>query len=106
MAAGENLAKPGQDSLGKDQQHPQWSSDRQVLNSVLEGQPTDYNLAELARLRIRYRGFPGARDILADLDKALSRWQLTETELFAKTRQIHELAQVYKGRGSRRDDWS
>jgi hypothetical protein len=102
MASGENSSG----SLGKDQQHPQWSSDRQVLNAILEGQPTDYNLAELARLRIRYRGFPGARDILADLDKALSRWQLTEAELFAKTQQIHELAQVYKGRGSRRDDWS
>ncbi len=91
---------------GKDQQHPQWSSDRQVLNAILEGQPTDYHLAELARLRIRYRGFPGARDILADLDQALSRWQLSEAELFAKTRQIHQLAQVYQGRGSRRDDWS
>lgn len=101
MAAGGNSS-----AQGKDQQHPQWSSDRQVLNSILEGQMTDYNLAELARLRIRYRGFPGARDILADLDKALSRWQLTEAELFAKTRQIHQLAQVYKGRGSQRDDWS
>jgi len=67
---------------------------------------TDYSLAELARLRIRYRGFPGARDILADLDKALNRWQLTEAELFTKTRQIHQVAQVYKGRGSQRDDWS
>jgi len=102
MAAGDNSSS----SLSKDQQHPQWSSDRQVLNTILEGQLTDYNLAELARLRIRYRGFPGARDILTDLDKALNRWQLTEAELFDKTRQIHQLAQVYKGRGSQRDDWS
>lgn len=107
MAPGESLSNSlDKNPLGKDQQHPQWSSDRQVLNAILEGQMTDYNLVELARLRIRYRGFPGARDILADLDRALSRWQITEAELFAKTRQIHSLAQVYRGRGSQRDDWS
>lgn len=90
----------------KDQQHPQWSSDRQIVNTLLEGQPTDYNLAELARLRIRYHGFPGARDIQADLDKVLHQWQLTEETLLIKTRQIHQAAQVYRGRGSQREDWS
>jgi len=95
-----------QASENKDQQHPLWSSDRQTLNSILAGEPTDYNLAELARLRIRYRGFPGARDIHVDLDKALERWELTEDTLFAKTRQIHAKVQVYKGRGSQREDWS
>lgn len=57
----------------KDQQHPQWESDRQVTNALLSAEPTDYNLAELARLRIRYRGFPGARDIQADLEKILAQ---------------------------------
>ncbi len=90
----------------KDQQHPQWSADREVVNALLAGDPTDYNLAELARLRIRYQEFPGARDIQADLERVLQRWQLTETELFNRTQQIHQLAQVYKGRGAKREDWS
>jgi hypothetical protein len=91
----------------KDQQHPMWSNDRQIVNTLLEGQPTDYNLSELARLRIRYHGFPGARDIQSDLDKVLEQWKLTEEALFIKTREIHQTSQVYKGRGNRqREDWS
>ncbi len=91
----------------KDQQHPLWNSDRQLVNALLEGSPTDFNLAELARLRIRYKGFPGARDIQNDLDKVLKQWDLTEDALYEKTRQIHATGQVYKGRGSKRDDdWS
>lgn len=100
MAA--NVENSGQ----KDQQHPLWSSDRQIVNQLLEAQPTDYNLAELARLRIRYLSFPGARDIQADLDKVLQQWQLSEVDLFAKTRQIHQTAQVYRGRNNQREDWS
>jgi hypothetical protein len=90
----------------KDQQHPLWSSDRAIVDGLLRDEPTDYNLAELARLRIRYRGFPGARDIQRDLDTVLQRWDLTEEALFAKTRQIHSTTQVYKGRGSQKEDWS
>jgi hypothetical protein len=93
-------------SENKDQQHPLWSRDRQVINTLLGAEASDYNLVELARLRVRYKGFPGARDIQADLDKALAQWQLSEEELFAKSRTIHAAAQVYKGRGSQRDDWS
>lgn len=90
----------------KDQEHPLWNSDRQIVNSLLEGQPTDYNLAELARLKIRYNGFPGARDIQADLEKVLQQWGLTEETLFEKARQIHTETQPYKGRGAKREDWS
>ncbi|MDX2213318.1 MAG: DUF3288 family protein [Oculatellaceae cyanobacterium bins.114] len=90
----------------KDQQHPLWGNDRQLVNTLLEAQPTDFHLVELARLYIRYQDFPGARDIQADLNKVLSQWGLTEETLFEKSRQIHQLAQVYKGRGSQREDWS
>ncbi|MBD1870611.1 DUF3288 family protein [Oculatella sp. FACHB-28] len=93
-------------SASKDQQHPLYKSDRDIINSLLAGEPNDYNLVELARLRIRYRGFPGARDIQADLEKVLEQWQLSETALYEKTRQIHQIAKVYKGRGSQREDWS
>jgi Protein of unknown function (DUF3288) len=90
----------------KDQQHPLWNSDRQVVDTLMNGEPNEYNLAELARLRMRYNGFPGARDIRSDLDNILKKWQLTEEMLFEKTRQIHDIGQVYKGRGVKRDDWS
>ncbi len=90
----------------KDQQHPQYSADRQVVNQLLAGEASDYNLVELARLIIRYQGFPGARDIQADLQKALTRWQLTEAALFAKTRAIHQQGEIYKGLGRGREDWS
>ncbi len=91
---------------GKDQQHPLWSRDRQLADMLLNGEPTELNLAELARLKMRYQGFPGARDIQTDLNKTLARWGLTEPELFAKTRQIHATMQVYKGRANKQEDWS
>ncbi|TVP65022.1 MAG: DUF3288 family protein [Leptolyngbya sp. LCM1.Bin17] len=90
----------------QDQQHPQYKSDRHVVNQLLAGEATDYNLVELARLMIRYDGFPGARDIQADLQKALNRWQLSAAELFEKTRAIHQQGEVYRGLGRGREDWS
>ncbi|BAU11827.1 hypothetical protein LEP3755_23300 [Leptolyngbya sp. NIES-3755] len=90
----------------KDQEHPLWKLDREIVDGLLAGEATDWNLAELARLRIRYNGFPGARDIQADLDKVLKQWNLSEDALFEKTRTIHAESQPYKGRGAKRDDWS
>ena len=92
----------------KDQSHPQEKPDGQVVASLLQGEPTDYNLAELARLRIRYQGFPGARQVCADLDKILEQWNLTEPELFAKTRQIHSQGTPYsvRRRNQNTEDWS
>ena len=92
----------------KDQQHPLYSRDRLIVNTLLQEGPTDYNLAELGRLKIRYRGFPGARDIQADLETVLQRWELTEEELFAKTRQIHATTRIYELRSNKREeeDWS
>ncbi len=91
----------------KEQQHPLWRRDRQVVDRLLAEEPTDFNLAELARLKIRYRGFPGAWDIQRDLDKLLQRWNLTEETLFAKTREIHAGAPVYQVRGNKNEeDWS
>jgi hypothetical protein len=89
-----------------DQQHPQWNTDRQVVNQLLGAEPTDYNLAELARLIIRYRGFPGGRDIQADLVKILKQWSLSEPALFEKTRAIHAQAQIYSVRSNKREDWN
>jgi hypothetical protein len=90
----------------QDQQHPLWGRDRQAVDHLMQAEPTDLNLVELARLRIRYTDFPGARDIQSDLDAIMARWQLTEAALFAKTREIHDAGAVYRGRSNRQDDWS
>jgi len=94
------------DTNQTEQAHPQERNDRQIVETLLNGQPTDYNLCELARLWIRYDGFPGARDIQADLAKTMEQWNLTEDSLFAKTRQIHQQGQIYKSRDAQREDWS
>jgi hypothetical protein len=90
----------------KEQQHPQWSSDRQVVNQLLVGEPTDFNCAELARMMVRYRGFPGGRDIQTDLEKTLKRWGLTEEALYEKTRQIHARETIYTVRTNKKEDWN
>ncbi|MBD2347041.1 DUF3288 family protein [Anabaena subtropica] len=91
----------------KDQQHPLYNRDRPFIDILLTQGATDHNLAELARLKIRYQGFPGARDIQQDLDKVLQQWGLTESELFEKTRQIHEIGGIYKSRGKKDEqDWN
>lgn len=94
----------------RDQQHPQYATDRDLLNQVMarvQEQPrSDWVLAEVARLRIRYQGFPGARDLQRDLDEILQQWGLSEEELFAQTRKIHERGQVYDRSFSKRDDWA
>ena len=88
------------------QTHPLWHKDRLTLNQILQGEMTDLHLVELARLKIRYNGFPGAQDIQTDLEKALKRWQLTEDSLFERTRQIHSTGEVYRGSGNDKEDWS
>ena len=90
-----------------DQQHPQAKKDRQLIDRLRQENPTDFNLCELARLRIRYHNFPGAREIQRDLDLLLSQWQGSEAELFAKTRQIHAKGKVYQRPGNEeQQDWS
>jgi len=91
-----------------DRRHPQAHTDRLTVRQILTGDRTPENLAELARLRIRYRGFPGAYDIQDDLDRALERWELSEEDLFVQTREIHAGKPIYKARTNKKDeeDWS
>ncbi|MFB2936069.1 DUF3288 family protein [Aerosakkonemataceae cyanobacterium BLCC-F154] len=90
----------------QEQQHPLYKGDREILDKLLQNDPTDYNMAELARLKIRYRGFPGAKDIQSDLEKVLQKWQMDEEQLFATTRQIHAKGLVYKTRDNDSEDWA
>lgn len=92
----------------QDQKHPQEASDRATLDNLLGREsPDNWALAELARLRIRYHQFPGARTIQADLDQLLVKWNLDETALFAQTRAIHAAAPIYEGRSRKAGvaDW-
>jgi hypothetical protein len=99
-------------SSPQSQRHPQESRDRQVLDELQNSSPEEKkSLAELARLRIRYKGFPGATEIKADLDLLLSQWGLTEDELFRRTREIHSQERIYQVKGKRiqqeqKDDWT
>lgn len=92
----------------QDQKHPQEKRDRALVDRLLAEGKSDFNLVELARLRIRYRGFPGARTIQKDLDRLLTQWELTEAELFALTRQLHASGQIYRRsrNGEEAQDWS
>lgn len=91
----------------KDQRHPQYTKDRQIVNDLLtQTEPKNRDYAELGRLTIRYKDFVGARDIQADLLKVLNNWQLTEEVLFAKTRAIHAIGKVYMADSEGQDDWA
>jgi hypothetical protein len=94
-------------NLQQDQQHPQEKQDRGIINRLLTEGATSYNLAELARLRIRYRNFPGAREIQRDLDLLMNQWELTEEQLYQTTRQLHTIEKIYQPRkGDEPQDWS
>ena len=93
-----------QQMTNQDQLHPLAAKDRAIVDSLIAEGCNDYNLAELARLRIRYRGFPGAKDIQADLENLLKQWNLTEEELFENTRRIHSSGHIYRSK-SEQEDW-
>ncbi len=91
----------------KDEQiHPQYKGDREIVDKLLSQEKTsDRGFAELARLRIRYRGFPGAKDIQNDLESMMEKWELTEDSLYEKTRKIHAKGKVFKGETNEQEDW-
>lgn len=91
-----------------DQTHPQAKRDRAIVDRLLQSEPSEINLVELARLHIRYHNFPGARDIQKDLDLVLQQWQLEEEQLYEKTRLIHATGKVYRRqvKGQDEQDWS
>jgi hypothetical protein len=92
----------------KDQKHPQEKFDQEIVDRLLREEPSPRNYAELARLRIRYCGFPGAREVQHNLDVVLQQWQMTEEQLFELTRQLHATGQAYQrsSNSQGQDDWS
>ena len=69
------------------QSHPLEASDRDHLDRLLaRDSPQDGDLADLARLLIRYDGFPGADDLQRDMQRLLSIWKLSREELNTRGR--------------------
>ena len=50
--------------------------------------PGDGELTELARLLIRYDGFPGAEDLQQDMQRLLTLWSLSRDELNHQVRAL------------------
>lgn len=90
----------------RNQTHPQNLKDSGTLASIPFSDPNDLHKCELARLLIRYEGFPGAERTKQGLASRLEGWGITKEQLFEQTRKIHAEAVVYRHIRSRRDDWS
>lgn len=91
-----------------EQKHPQEANDQIIVDRLLQSPPDHPHLLDLARLRIRYKNFPGARKLQRDLDMVLQQWHLSEAELFEKTRALYASGQAHlkKASGERQEDWS
>jgi len=71
------------------QQHPLHGQDRTIVDRLLASTvPSDIDLIDCARLMIRYRGFPGAPDIKADITAAMQRWGLTPQAVVDQARSL------------------
>ena len=73
----------------EDQNHPLYMVDRDHVNRLLAKEiPMDQDLIDIARLLMRYEGFPGAKDIKMDMLKTLKLWGITKEELNHRTKKI------------------
>lgn len=89
-----------------EQQHPQAKKDQVIVDRLLKSPPDAPHLLELARLRIRYKNFPGAMSLQRGLDRTLQQWNLSEDELFAKTREIYANRDNQTIKATEAEDWS
>jgi len=71
------------------QNHPLYLVDRDHVNRLLAKEiPVDQDLIDIARLFMRYEGFPGANDIQMDMLKTLKFWGLSKEQLNTRTKEI------------------
>ena len=74
-----------------EQNHPLYSIDRDHIDRLLAKEdPEDEDIVDLARLFLRYEGFPGASDLKDDMNKALKLWGVSRETLNEKVRKIWE----------------
>ncbi|QEY31488.1 DUF3288 family protein [Synechococcus sp. RSCCF101] len=77
--------------MSDEQNHPLYEQDRAITDRLLAAaEPGSDDVVDLARLLIRYDGFPGAADIRDDLSKALRLWGLSRQELNGRARALWE----------------
>jgi len=91
----------------REQTHPQEEKDQKILDAIGQQQLTDFHMAELARLLIRYKNFPGALGIHSAMESLLVKWGLTEATLYEKTRHLHQRVKIYQKQRLEEDqqDW-
>ena len=71
------------------QSHPLYATDRDLIDRLLACEsPGDGDLVDLARLLIRYEGFPGADDLQQDMQRLLSLWSLSREQLNGQVRAL------------------
>jgi len=71
------------------QNHPLHGTDRDLIDRLLACEsPGDAERTELARLLIRYDGFPGADDLQQDMQRLLTLWSLSRDELNDQVRAL------------------
>ncbi len=71
------------------QSHPLHATDRDLIDRLLAcDSPGDGDLVDLARLLIRYEGFPGADDLQQDMQRLLSLWSLSRDQLNGRVRAL------------------
>ena len=78
-----------------DQSHPLYAIDRDHVDRMLaKASPGDRDLVDLARLFLRYEGFPGAADLKSDMKKTLDLWGISLDELNSKVRKLWALGYI------------
>ena len=76
-------------TMSNEQTHPLHGIDKDIINSLItKEKPDDLDLINLARLMNRYCNFPGEIEIKQDIEKILKFWNITQNELFSKTKNI------------------
>ncbi len=82
------------DSLNASQQiheqnHPLFLVDRDHVDRLLAKEsPEDADVVDLARLFVRYEGFPGEPQLQADMMKILKLWHLDREMLNTRARKV------------------
>ena len=75
----------------KEQNHPLYSTDRDHIDRLLAtSSPSERDFIDLARLFLRYEGFPGALDLQHDMEKILNIWGISRQDLNSRTKKLWE----------------
>ena len=75
--------------MSNDQTHPLHETDKNIVDSLITMEsPDNQDFINLARLINRYTNFPGEIEIKNDITKILKFWNISQKELFSKTRII------------------